>query len=121
MLIFSVSLVEVEWVAVKVSEHVVLKHLLVAVQRELLTAHWADFPVALHVLFELALVVVGWEDDLAQRTSFHVHAAHSEWRGRQKGEARKRKACVNRQSSDDVGKPGAQANKGHLSDAMWVA
>lgn len=69
-------LVEVERLAVKVGQHVVLKHLLVAVQWELLAAHGADFPVALHVLFKLALVVVGWEDDLAQRTPLHVHAAH---------------------------------------------
>lgn len=70
----SLALVEVEWVAVEVSEHVILKYLLVAVQRELLAAHGADFPVALHVLLKLALVVVGREDDLAQRTSLHVHA-----------------------------------------------
>lgn len=68
-------LVEVERVAVEVGEHVVLKHLLVAVQRELLAAHGADLPVALHVLLELALVVVGREDDLAQWTPLHVHAA----------------------------------------------
>lgn len=60
--------------AIKVSEHVILKHLLVTVKWELLAAHGADFPVALHMLFKLALVVVGWEDYLAQRTSFHVHA-----------------------------------------------
>lgn len=76
MLILFFPLVEVERVAVEVSEHVVLKHLLVAVERELLAAHGADFPVALHVLLELALVVVGWEDNLAQWTSFHVHAAY---------------------------------------------
>lgn len=74
MLISPFLLVEVERVAVEVGEHVILEHLLVAVQRELLAAHGADFPVALHVLFELALVVVGWEDDLTQWTSFHVHA-----------------------------------------------
>lgn len=73
---FLFSLVKVERVAVKVSEHVVLKHLLVAVQRELLAAHGADFPVALHVLLELALVIVGREDDLAQWTPLHVHAEH---------------------------------------------
>lgn len=79
----SVALVEVEWVAVEVSEHVVLEYLLVAVQRELLAAHGADFPVALHVLLELALVVVGREDDLAQRTPLHVHAVRT---GRERGE-----------------------------------
>lgn len=71
-------LVEVEWVAVEVSEHVILEHLLVAVQGELLAAHGADFPVALHVLLKLALVIVGWEDDLAQWTPLHVHAADTE-------------------------------------------
>lgn len=75
--------VKVEQVAVKVSEHVVLEHLLVAVQRELLAAHGADFPVALHVLLELALVVVGREDDFAERTPFHVHAAKREERKRE--------------------------------------
>lgn len=73
-MLLSVSLVKVERVAVEVSEHMILKHLLVAVQGELLTAHWADFPVALHMLLKLALVIVGWEDDLTQRASFHVHA-----------------------------------------------
>lgn len=52
----------------------VLEHLLVAVQGKLLAAHWADFPVALHMLLKLALVVVGREDDLTQRASLHVHA-----------------------------------------------
>lgn len=66
--------VKVEQVAVEVSEHVVLEHLLVAVERELLAAHGADFPVALHVLLKLALVIVGREDDLAERTPFHVRA-----------------------------------------------
>lgn len=74
-------LVEVERVAVEVGEHVILEHLLVAVQGELLAAHGADFPVALHVLLELALVIVGWEDDLAQRTPLHVHAADTERKG----------------------------------------
>lgn len=68
------SLVEVERVAVEVCEHMILKHLLVAVQGELLAAHGADFPVALHMLLKLALVIVGGEDDLTQRTSLHVHA-----------------------------------------------
>lgn len=71
------------------SEHVILKHLLVAVQRELLAAHGADFPVALHVLLKLALVIVGWEDDLTQWTSLHVHAAHGERTEEEKGRERK--------------------------------
>lgn len=74
---FLFCLVKVERVAVKVSEHMILKHLLVAVQWELLAAHGADFPVTLHVLLELALVIVGREDDLTQRASLHVHAAHA--------------------------------------------
>lgn len=73
---FSSFLVKVERVAVEVGEHVILKHLLIAVQRELLAAHGADFPVAFNMLLELALVIVGWEDDLTQWTSFHVHATH---------------------------------------------
>lgn len=81
---FVFSLVKVERVAVKVSEHMILKHLLVAVQRELLAAHGADFPVALHVLLELALVIVGWEDDFTQRASLHVHAAHTGRGGKKK-------------------------------------
>lgn len=60
--------------AIEVSKHMILKHLLVAVQRELLAAHGTDFPVALHMLLKLALIVVGWEDDLTQWTPFHVHA-----------------------------------------------
>lgn len=71
------SLVKAERVAVEVSEHVVLEHLLVTVQGKLLAAHGADFPVALHVLLELVLIVVGREDDLAERTALHVHAANT--------------------------------------------
>ncbi len=97
----------------------ILKHLLVAVQRELLAAHGADFPVALHMLLELALVIVWREDDLTQRASLHVHAAHTGRGGKKKRKAEK--ANVNKQSSDDVGKPGARANKEHLCDATWVA
>lgn len=115
---FLFCLVKVERVAVKVSEHMILKHLLVAVQWELLAAHGADFPVTLHVLLELALVIVGREDDLTQRASLHVHAAHA---GRGGGGRKAEKACINKQSSDDVGKPGVRANKEHLSDATWVA
>ena len=122
----SVALVEVERVAVEVSEHVILEHFLVTVQRELLAAHGADFPVALHMLLELALVIVGREDDLAQWASLHVHAARMV-RGQKRREKDKERegrgenAHVNKQWSDDVGKPGAQANKEHLSDATWVA
>lgn len=82
----SASLVKVERVAIEVSEHVILKHLLVAVQWELLTAHGADFPVTFHMLFKLALVIVGWEDDFTQWTSLHVHTAHTE-KGQKKKEA----------------------------------
>lgn len=64
--------------AVEVSEHVVLEHLLVTVQGKLLATHRADFPVTLHVLLELVLIVVGREDDLAERTALHVHAANTE-------------------------------------------
>lgn len=71
------SLVKVEWVAVEVSEHMVLEHLLVTIQGKLLATHGADFPVALHVLLKLVLIVVGWEDDLAERTALHVHAANT--------------------------------------------
>lgn len=71
------------------SEHVILKHFLVAVQRELLAAHGADFPVALHVLLKLTLVVVGWEDDLTEGTSFHVHAARGKWMAEEKEGERK--------------------------------
>lgn len=70
------------------SEHMILKHLLVAVQRELLAAHGADFPVALHVLLKLALVIVGWEDDLTEWTSLHVHAAYGERTEEKKGRER---------------------------------
>lgn len=71
--------------AVEVGEHVVLKNLLVAVERKLLAAHGANLPVALDVLLELALVVVGREDDLAQRTPLHVHAADAGGGGREGG------------------------------------
>lgn len=67
----------------------ILKHLLVAVQGELLTAHWADFPVALHMLLKLALVIVGWEDDLTQRASLHVHAWYRIKRAKEKRRERK--------------------------------
>lgn len=77
------------------SEHMILEHLLVAVQRELLAAHGADFPVAFHVLLKLALVIVRREDDLAQWTSLHVHAAR---RKRTRGEkSRERKLSLRRE------------------------
>lgn len=103
------------------SEHVILKHLLVAVQRELLAAHGADFPVALHVLLKLALVVVGWEDDLTQWTALHVHAVHTQREKKKKKRREKRgeKACVNKASQ--VMMWANQAHKEHLSDATWVA
>lgn len=47
--------------------HVLLKCLLVILQGELLVAHWAHFPVTLHVLFKLALIVVGRKHHGAQR------------------------------------------------------
>ncbi len=77
------------------SEHVILKHFLVAVQWELLAAHGADFPVALHVLLKLALVVVGWEDDLTQRTSLHVHA--EDGKRTEGGKSRERKLSLSRE------------------------
>lgn len=115
----SVALVEVEWVAVEVSEHVILKYLLVAVQRELLAAHGADFPVALHVLLELALVVVGREDDLAQRTPLHVHAAYT---GKERGgRGGGGEAPAVRSEMITWPSDGRRLNKEHLSDAWWVA
>ena len=69
------SLLKVEHVAVKVRQHVVLEDLLLAVQRELFAAHGAHLPVALHMLLEFALVVVGREYDLTEWTTLHVHAA----------------------------------------------
>lgn len=67
----------------------ILKHLLVAVQRELLAAHGADFPVALHMLLELALVIVRREDDLAQWTPLHVHAENAKRTEEERGRERK--------------------------------
>jgi len=53
-----------------------LKPLLVIVGRELLTAHGAHLPVALHVLLKLALVVVGWKHHVAERALLvHVKAS----------------------------------------------
>lgn len=51
-------------------EDVPLEELLLAVQGELLGAHGADLPVALHVLLEAALLEVRREDHLAQRAAF---------------------------------------------------
>ena len=74
----SPCLLKVEHVAVKVRQHVVLKDLLLAVERELFAAHGADLPVALHMLFKLTLVVVGRKDDLTEWTAFHVHTAYGD-------------------------------------------
>lgn len=102
------SLVKVERVAVEVSEHVVLEHLLVTVQGKLLATHGADFPVALHVLLELVLIVVGREDDLAERTALHVHAANT---GGKNGVA------VRALTVSSEVMMSAHTNKEHLSDA----
>lgn len=80
-----------------------LEHLLVAVQGKLLATHGADLPVALYVLLELVLIVVGREDDLAERAALHVHAAETGEGG----------------VSSEV--MSAHTNKEHLSDASWVA
>lgn len=110
------SLVKGELVAVEVGEHVVLEHLLVTVQRKLLAAHGADFPVALHVLLKLVLIVVGREDDLAERTALHVHAANMWGWGRKYGGNAVRAPTV---SSEVM--MSAHTNKEHVSDASWAA
>lgn len=66
----SVVVVEVQHVAVEVSENVFLVELLLAVQRELLAAHGTLPPVRLHVALETALLKVGRENDFAQGTAF---------------------------------------------------
>lgn len=104
--------------AVEVSEHMILKHFLVAVQRELLAAHGADFPVALHVLLKLTLVVVGWEDDLTEGTSFHVHAARGKRMAEKKDGAN---AHINKEVEQRCRQNRGMASKEHLSDATWVA
>lgn len=92
----------------------VLKNLLVAVQRELLAAHWADFPVAFHVFLKLALVIVGWEDDLTEWTPFHVHAARRRMTAEEKRNGESVHVLKSRHTM-------MWANKEHLSDAEWVA
>jgi len=74
-------LVKVEHTAIKVCQHVVLEDLLLTVQRKLFAAHGAHLPVALHMLLKLALVVVGWEDDLTEGTALHVHTTFGAGRG----------------------------------------
>lgn len=106
------SLVKVERVAVKVSEHVVLEHLLVTVQGKLLATHGADFPVALHVLLELVLIVVGREDDLTERTALHVHAANT---GGKNG------VVVRGLTVSSEVMMSAHTNKEHQCDASWAA
>lgn len=61
----SFNLLEVEHVAIKVRQDMPLEELLLAVERELFGADGADLPVTLHVLFEAALLKVGWKDHLA--------------------------------------------------------
>lgn len=65
----SFNLLKVEHVAVKVRENMPLKELLLTIEGKLLGADGADFPVALHVLLEAALLKVGWEDHLTQRAA----------------------------------------------------
>lgn len=107
---------------VEVSEHVVLEHLLVAVQGELLAAHGADLPVALHVFLELALVVVGWEDNLAERTAFHIHAVGGGGEGEENKktaeEAGRKRALALMEVEQQTGAP---ANEERVFDAGWVA
>jgi len=67
--------------------NVPLEALLVVVRWELLAAHGAHLPVALHVLLKLALVVVGWKHQIAKRAFLaHIKASSG---GR--GEERKRR------------------------------
>lgn len=48
--------------------HVPFKALLVIVRRELLAAHGAHLPVTFHMLFKLALIVVGREHQFTEGT-----------------------------------------------------
>lgn len=53
-----------------------LKPLLIIVRRELLTAHGAHLPVALHVLLKLALVIVRRKHHIAERALLvHIEAS----------------------------------------------
>lgn len=54
---------------VEVREDVPLEEVLLAVEGELLRAHGAHLPVALHVPLEAALLKVRREDHLAQRAA----------------------------------------------------
>lgn len=69
-----------------------LEALLAVVRRELLTAHGAHLPVALHVLLKLALIVVGWKHHIAKR-AFLVHVKASSGGG--EGETKSRKQSFN--------------------------
>lgn len=66
---FLIKVVEVEHVAVEVSEDMFLVEVLLTVQRELLTAHWTLPPVRLHMTLETALLKVWRENDFTQRTA----------------------------------------------------
>lgn len=66
-----------------------LKALLVVVGWKLLTAHGTNLPVALNVLFKLALVVVWGKHHIAER-AFLVHIKTS-WGG---GEKAKREQLI---------------------------
>lgn len=57
-----IEVVEVEHIAIKVCEDMFLIEVLLAVQRELLTADGAFLPVRLHVALETALLKVRWEN-----------------------------------------------------------
>lgn len=63
------KVVEVEHVAVEVCEDVFLVEMLLAVQRELLTAHGTLPPVGLNMALETALLKVWRENDFTQRTA----------------------------------------------------
>lgn len=81
----SVVVVEVQHVAVEVSENVFLVELLLAVQRELLAAHGTLPPVRLHVALETALLKVGRENDFAQGTAFMNVSPEKTDRERERG------------------------------------
>lgn len=66
---FLIKVVEVEHVAIEVSENVLLVQVLLAVQRELLTAHRTLPPVRLDMTLETALLKVRWENYFTQRTA----------------------------------------------------
>lgn len=66
---FLIKVVKVEHIAIEVSENVFLVEVLLAVQRELLTAHGTLPPVRLNMALETALLKVRWENDFTQRTA----------------------------------------------------